>query len=356
MRLKLPYLLILILTFSTNIYGTELFKSNKVLELVLTYNIEKFRKDKLNLRESGPKGVLTLPNQKKLNVQILSRGKGSLDNENPPYKLKFVKSETSNTIFSGIKKIKAFTTYNNGSNGANHTLMSNYLSYKLLELYAPYAFKTRLFRVKYIDTSNSIRPFTALTFFIEPNKVFAKRTATTYTEFSPTDPTTRQRIEGYDVKNHIHIKSMEKVTAFQFFSGNFDFAIPGLYSDLVKGILYGEKNSKMFLNQNGNFIPIAFDFDFSPFIDNGLCDWERAMKLQSSIPDTTCNLVNLKKQLQISLGNFHYHNNVMKQYPAFKKAILKWKKQYKEELSSALFRQYLNNLNDYIKTLDSLLL
>ena len=44
-----------------------------------------------------------------------------------------------------------------------------------MEMYGKYAFKTRMLKIKYVDTSGKRDSFISHSFLLEPNKLVAKR-------------------------------------------------------------------------------------------------------------------------------------------------------------------------------------
>lgn len=331
----------------------RLFNSEEILSAKLEMDISYFRKHKENLREEGIPGKFIV-NGKSFAVEILSRGHGSMDNVHPPFKLVFNKKENKGTLFESIKKIKAFASPDGVSLGGERQVTSNYLTYKLVEKITPYAFKTRLFTIMYIDTSGVIDSFESKTFLKEPNKNIAKRLNMTYVPFKhdgPNDPI------AMDLKSKIDMDTVEMITAFEFLAGNWDYAIPGLYSGMFRGLALSEKNMKMIKDASDTYYPIAYDFDFSGFIDRGSCWWEIGYDVMvegrsdhfQHIKEA-CDISFIKSHYDIDLENYHYKNNLIKHYPYIREKINEWKAEYMTLLYT-LSPNYLNNLDDYLDTL-----
>jgi hypothetical protein len=335
----------------------RLFDTNEVLDAEIQFDLKYFRIHKEDLREKGiPGKFITL--ERSYDVEILSRGQGSMDNHHSPFKLVFKKSENKGSLFESIKKIKAFVNSEGENYYSNSAILSNYLLYKLVEKVNPYAFKTKMFRLKYTDTSGNISQFENLTFLKEPNKNIAKRFKMTYVPFKfngPNDPI------AMNIKSKVNLSTVELVTAFEFIAGNFDNAIPGIYSDMFKGPAKSEKNMKMLKDANDKYYPVMYDFDFSGLLYKGVCWWEVGYGVmdpsrQSHYPNLKedCDKTFIKLHFTADLNNYHYKANVIKHYHKIKKDILEWVSENSNDLKR-LPPSYLTNLYDYLEVVDEVI-
>jgi hypothetical protein len=354
---KLFILLLLIISSMSLRAKVNLFNSEDIVKANLEMDISYFRRHKAELREKGIPGKFIV-GDKSYAVEVLSRGHGSMDNEHPPFKLVFNKKENVGTLFEGIKKIKAFSSPDGESQSGENQVLSNYLTYKLLQKVSAYAFQTRMFSIKYVDTSGIIESFVSKTFLKEPNKNIAKRMNMTYVPFKHggvNDPV------AMDVKSSLHKPTVELITAFEFLAGNWDHAIPGLYSEMFKGTAIAEKNMKIIKDSSNIYYPIAYDFDMSGFIDRGICWWEIGYNLMldgrsdhfKNIKNS-CNNSFIKSHLSIDLNNYYYKNNFIKHYPFIKSKVIEWQRDY-SKLLSTLASNYINNLNAYLDSIEIVL-
>lgn len=354
---KLLTFCILMIISLTGFTKVRLFKSNEALDAEIQLDLTYFRAHREVLREKGIPGKMVVGAQS-FEVEVLSRGQGSMDNHHSPFKLVFKKSENKGSLFEGIKKIKAFVEPQGETSQNQRQVLSNYLLYKLVEKVTPYAFKTKMFNLKYIDTSNNIPPFESLTFLKEPNKNIAKRFNMTYIAFkygNGNDPIAMK------IKDKVDLKTVELVTAFEFIAGNFDNAIPGIYSDIFKGPAQTEKNMKMIKDQNNKYYPVMYDFDFSGFMDRNYCWWEIGYGVtlpgrDAHYPNVKdiCDGVFIEKHFEIDLNNYYYKENVKKYYPLIRSKIIEWRSENAQDLIK-LSPSYLNNIDIYLRVLDKLL-
>ena len=279
-----------------------LFDSDDTINMTLEFDISYFREHREELRDKGVNGSITLENGNVIPVEILSRGQGSMENTNPPYKLKFKQENSQNTIFQNIKKIKSFPNPEGDSEAGEKYVMSNYLIYRLLEIYYPYHFKTRMVEINYKDTAKKIEPFTSRTFLLEPNKVTAKRYDMINVNFeNDPDADDGPACNASEATGNVENEILEKMTAFQFLIGNADHAIPGYQSEMFQGIASSEKNMKMLKGKDGKYYPIAYDFDLSGMIDRNCCFIEFSNSLlkperQDQIPIAVCDREVIKKR------------------------------------------------------------
>lgn len=367
---SLSIILTLVSLYSVSIFAQDnainvpLFESSDELEITLTYDIKEFRKHREDYQEDGVQGTVTLSDGTQIPVEIISRGQGSLDNTNPPFKLKFKKENSANTVFSGIKKIKAFPNPDEDSVSGELNVKSNYLNYKLMEMFGEYAFKTRMLKIKYVDTSGKIDSFTSHSFLLEPNKLVAKRYNAEYVPFKPIDydaGETEPSCDVTQVTGNIDDSLVEQMTAFQFLIGNFDYAIPGYESNFFKGTASSEKNIKMIKDDEGKFYPLAYDFDFSGMIDRGICWWELGNGVFNpsrsehfSKVGVKCDKETVKKHFREDLKDYYYKDQVKAQFKHFVDTVKLWKEKYQEEINE-FTPDYISNLDIWISAVDEVL-
>jgi hypothetical protein len=151
---------------------------------------------------------------------------------------------------------------------------------------------------------------------------------------------------------------VSKVNAFEFLIANYDYGIPGYFSHIINDslsnqIYYGEKNSKMFRDDNGSLIPFIYDFDFSRFGYMGpYCGFGFPF-FWGAEPDLECDTNNLKNILLTDLEKFKYKNDVILHLPLFSKSLESWKKK-NQSLIELLGKEYSNGLDNFQEALKSI--
>lgn len=341
--------------FSLSAISAPIFDDNSVIEINLSYDIAKLQADKENLREEGLEGTLIeLSTNLELPVQVLTRGKGSFDCLQPQLKLKFDKKLTKETIFKKLKKVKLFTKgtclENKTDSEQDRQIIANYLIYKLYEEMTDYSFKTRLLKINYTDISGTYSDYTQYVFFLEPKKNLEKR---------------------LKLKNVSHIELLQMadkvvplldnetvklVNAFELMITNYDYGISGLFSHIIndsgyEGAYYGEKNSKIYQNENGKMIPFIYDFDFSRFgYTAPVCMFGYAFFHSNFVYNPECSVENLADTLNRDLKMFKYKDDFYSNLKTLVVGLTAWSDKHKA-LIDMLGPEYNHGLNNFKATL-----
>lgn len=307
----------------------SLFQKNETLQLSLSYDIKELQENKQKYQESGVHGAMT-SNGQSLNVEILSRGSGSLACQQPQLKIDFKGAAPTGSEFEGFKKIRLFTQgkcLKNKTDGEiDKSIMANYLQYRLLELITPYHFKTRLVEISYTDDSNTFVPYKQLAFFLEPDDHLETRLAIkdiTPKEFKILD---QEVIDNFDPD----IKSL--AIAFEFLIGNLDFSLPGGYNSYSDQTIRTFKNVKVYQDKQGNVYPLAYDFDFSRFnYDGDSIGWACVGSNEPSI--TICNGEEIFSAFKNQLNTLKFFRiDTIKNASILLSALKGWTVIYREQL------------------------
>ena len=335
----------------------ELFQIDDPMEASIDFDIESFKKNKEFLREEGLAGVLTLKGGEAINVEVLSRGAGSMDNDMPPFKVKFKKKNVKGTIFKGLKKTKVAIPTDFNDPRFNQIMLSQYLTYRLFEEYTDYAFKTRLVRLSFSDEGSASLP-TSWVILLEPNNDLAKRIGAEHVSF--------KYGEDFDINElraAMDLNQAHKVIAFNFFAGNFDSSIPGLKTDMKdyfgpeQVLAPSEKNIKMFRRADGSFVPVAYDFDLSGTLDWGAPFWSvgyNAFKADGvEMPTGRVKYGDALTSLQKAYKEHPHKNILLDHRDAFVETYENWAAKYAEQIAD-LSENYLSDFQTYIRAVRAL--
>ena len=248
---KLIFRLILIFVFSGISLGGVLaqgglFKSKDPLPVELSFSIKQLRSetndstyiDSKMIYEVSP-GVTDT-----LDIEIRTRGNFRLDNcFYPPMRVKMKKDDIENTLFKGDRSLKLVLPCSK-SKTADSFLGKEYLSYKLYEEATPYFFRTRLLRVKFVNSDEKKgEAVELLGFFIEDDDEVA------------------DRFDGEILDGKKIIPTLMEDTAtvrhdfFQMMIGNTDWS--GLF----------QHNQKVMKLDERTVVPIAYDFDMTGLVN-----------------------------------------------------------------------------------------
>jgi hypothetical protein len=248
---KLIFRLTLIFVFSGISLGGVLaqgglFKSKDPLPVELSFSIKQLRSetndstyiDSKMIYEVSP-GVTDT-----LDIEIRTRGNFRLDNcFYPPMRVKMKKDDIENTLFKGDRSLKLVLPCSK-SKTADSFLGKEYLSYKLYEEATPYFFRTRLLRVKFVNSDEKKgEAVELLGFFIEDDDEVA------------------DRFDGEILDGKKIIPTLMEDTAtvrhdfFQMMIGNTDWS--GLF----------QHNQKVMKLDERTVVPIAYDFDMTGLVN-----------------------------------------------------------------------------------------
>jgi len=177
-------------------------------------------------------------------VKVKTAGNTRL-NENvcdfPPLRINFKKSELENTTFAGQDKLKLITHCRETEDFEKYVLLE-YLAYKSYAVLTAFSYRVRLVNITYNDISGKYPSTTKIGFFVESDEQMAARVGGQISD---------KKIWSADSCNQ-NIVSL--LTVFEFMIGNTDWWINTRHNvDIVQ-------------LQNGELIPVPFDFDYSGLV------------------------------------------------------------------------------------------
>jgi hypothetical protein len=188
-----------------------------------------------------------------LEVSIRTRGKFRREQcRLPPLKLNFRKTQTTDTLFEGQDKLKLVSPCGS-SREDQQRLYMEYLAYRSFQLLTEYSLRTRLLRLKYVDTDGRRKPWTHSVFLIEAESEAAERLGLEVV-----------RVQAVLSRSQLDPERTELLDMVQYLIANTDYSVragpPG--TNCCHNIeILGAKD-------DGNrLVPIAYDFDFSGLVD-----------------------------------------------------------------------------------------
>ncbi|MCP4220297.1 MAG: hypothetical protein GY765_37040 [bacterium] len=280
---------------------SRLFDSDEILDLVLEYEVNAFKKDR-GPKRGYHKAKLSYIDQKGqtvgLDVQIKVRGKLRRQLLNclvPPIKIKFDKTQTPGTLFEKQTKLKTVVHCKNSPKFFENYTKQEYLVYKIYNLLTDKSFRVRMARITYTDVKKKKEPFTKYAFFLESYKELAARIGgkTVKDEYITLEQA------NYDVSTLLSV--------FEYMVGNTDWSIRSVHN--IKLVRVGD--SKM-------FTPVPFDFD-----QTGLINAHYAR------PDELLTIKSVRERL---------FRGYCKKLVDFKRTFVRFKQKKKEILD--LFRDF----------------
>jgi hypothetical protein len=220
----------------------KFFKSEEPITVTLTTNIKRIRGDKgenapwrpgsLTVNDTAGKPV-TIP------IRLKTHGIWRLKNcEFPPIRLNFNNDSTKHTIFHGLDQPK-LTSYCRDKDDYEQYVLQELQLYRIYQLLTPASHAVRLLRMTYVDSATAKPLTTRYAFIGEEGGPMAARLNGRILKSKGATP------------DDLEPQADVVVGLFQYLIGNTDFALGALHNAEIVG------------QETGNFIPIAYDFDFS---------------------------------------------------------------------------------------------
>jgi hypothetical protein len=225
-----------------------LFRSREPLAFTLTADFPAINRDRNpNSTKTFP-GVLEIQGDggsvRSIPLQLAARGHAR---RNPrvcsvvPLRLDFAKKDVAGTVFEGQGELKLVTNCEDESVYEQYVL-TEYLTYRIFNVFTPRSFRARLVRVRYVDPKRNQTPAPRYGVIIEDDKDVARR------------------LEGRLVPlpnrlfSLVDQESLMWLTLLQFMIGNTDYSIMALH------------NVKLVQDRRSILYPITYDFDYSGLV------------------------------------------------------------------------------------------
>ena len=233
---------LILLLMSSVAFGDALFESDENINITIHAPFDQ-------MRDERDKDILypgkVIHEGDTYNIRLSVRGNKRLMKttcKNPPLWLDFEKEQTRDTIFDHQKHVKLVVLCRGGKVDHDY-LRAEYLVYKMYEMVTPVAFRVRWVNATYIEENGESRSEPA--FFIERKSRLGKRV-----DMEKVD---EQRIDYAD----LHLDVAAIASLFNYVVANPDFS---LVSSMAGSCCH---NSKLFLDSNGKYVPVLYDFDSS---------------------------------------------------------------------------------------------
>lgn len=252
---------------SQEVGSTPLFASHEPIELTLAADFDALRGDRRGEPPERP-AVVTLGSQEAtFEVQLRTRGHFRREAANcsyPPLRINFRKKQVEGSVFEGQDKLKIVGSCRPNRDSFEQLVLQEYLAYRAYDMVSPTAFRVRLVRITYVDTSGDEEPFTRFAFLIEDDDALAERLGATVFHLP----------EGTNLPpTALDVTSALTMAVFQYMIGNTD------WSDVAA-------HNVEILDLGGIALPVPYDFDFAGIVD-----------APYSTPDPTLNLRDVRERL-----------------------------------------------------------
>jgi hypothetical protein len=233
-----------------------LFRDHVMLKAVLTAPISQTyaqRNSDVRLYHPGQWTFIVENGEtQRLDVSIRIRGNFRRQYcELPPLQLNFKKSQVQGTLFQGQDKLKLVSPCQHGLE-SQQKLLLEYMAYRTFEILTDQSFGSRLIRLSYVDSDETLRSWTDLAFVIEDEGDIGKRLG----------------LDKARVKENQFHELDQPSTAlaelFQLLISNHDYSVLQGAEDE-----YCCHNSVMYTREDAadKRIPIPYDFDMSGLVN-----------------------------------------------------------------------------------------
>lgn len=306
-----------------------LFASNDPLEVTIRGPFSTIMRVR-SLEEDQP-GTLTYndPEAGDVTVELGIRTRGRFRHQEEvcpfaPLRLNFKKSDVKGTLFAGSDKLKLVTHCRNGATPYSQALLKEHLAYRIFNQVTDNSFRVRLMRVTYVDSERGDRERTYFAFVIEHREQLAKRIGL-----------------AVNSRESAEIELLNSVQAnlgsvYQYLIANTDFspirAAPG-EPCCHNNVLFGD--------QEGDILPIPYDFDMSGVVN-----------APYAVPNPRFGLRNVRERLYRGrCANNEYVPSSTKAFIARKQAILDLVTN-DENFKKGTRKKTLKFINDFYTTIE----
>lgn len=222
-----------------------LFASDEVIELRLIADLEALASDRAEENPERPARIVVADVGEAIQVDIRTRGNFRLRRSTcsfPPLRLDFPRKDVVGTVFEGQDKLK-LVTHCRDNNDYEQQVIREFLAYRIYNLLTDSSFRVRLAHITYVDELAREDPIRRFGFLIEDEDALALRLGGEVISTPLFDP------RDYDAQAAL------LVSLFQFMIGNTDWSIVEFHNAILLRLA------------EGRHVPVAYDFDFSGFVD-----------------------------------------------------------------------------------------
>ncbi len=242
--------------------GLPLFKSQEPLAFTLTSDFGAINRDRNQNSTKRFPGTLQVPGDggvQPIPLQMGARGHARRDPRLcsvVPILLDFAKKDLAGTVFEGQRDLKLVTHCENNSDAEQHVL-TEYLTYRIFNLFTPRSFRARLVKATYVDPKKDRAPVPRYGILLENDEDVARR------------------LEGrlYTVPNRlfnfIEPESLVLMALLQHMIGNTDYSIMALH------------NIKLVQVKNLTIYPVPYDWDYSGLVNTGYGVADKRLNISS---------------------------------------------------------------------------
>ncbi len=238
-----------LLVYSQNTFdGFEFFNDETILEAKIVSDFKFLRKEKYKSAYQPAFFTVYFANGDSATTEVKIKARGNFRRKHclfPPFKIKFNKDDFGSSSVAEYNSLK-LVTHCRSQPAYTQRLHEEYLIYKMYESLTEFSFKSRMFKINYIDTGSKSDPGWFYGFLIEDIDQLAQRTNSIEIEPKSLHPERTNR----------YYSTM--LPLFQYMIGNTDWS--AVYFHNVK--LLKQNDPTLYAP-----ITIPYDFDYCGLLD-----------------------------------------------------------------------------------------
>jgi hypothetical protein len=247
-----------------------LFRDDAPLVLSLTTNLRDLmrERDSTELRWFATELTYTdsAGRERQVPVELRARGHFRRQARNcafPPLYIRASRAARDSSILRGNPRLKIVTPCRPNAEDYQQYIFLEYLMYRTYAIVNPAAHhRARLANITYKDSTDRVKPITVTAFFLEIEEEVADEAKLEYSE-----------TQGALFADLV-AEELNRVSLWEFWIGNTDWSVAALH------------NIELFRNPAGDYIPVAYDFD-----------WSGAVNARYSFPNPTLGIRTVRDRL-----------------------------------------------------------
>lgn len=253
-------LLFALITWSTG-QASPLFDDKTVLEIAIEgplstviYDNQDRRQQVFSLNVTG----------EATEVAVRVRGKSRVVHcRFPPLRLNFAAADVVDNVFAGQDKLKLVTHCKNSQDYESNVL-EEYAAYQILNILTDLSYRTRLLRIRYVDTDKPRRePITRFGFVVESDEELAARVGG--------EPLLLRDV----TRSMLDVRHAALIYVFHYLIGNTDWSLVRYFDDE-----HCCHNGKLLsIGENNYYLP--YDFDMSGLVNARYAKPKPELRLRS---------------------------------------------------------------------------
>lgn len=250
----------LLLLASASGLASPLFESDAVLEITLEGPLSTVIDDTEDRNEYS--FALSVEGSA-ISVDVRVRGLSRLRVcKFPPLRFDFSSRDTEGTVFSGQNKLK-LVSHCKGSADYEQNVLEEYAAYRIFNVLSDVSFRTRLARIRYVDSDDpGGRDLVRHAFFIESKEAMAERNAGTLIN--------ARRV----TRNYLDPTQTALAYIFQYLIGNTDWSLVRAFDEDTcchNGLLLGIE---------GRHFYVPYDFDLAGLVNARYAKPDRSLRIK----------------------------------------------------------------------------